>query len=175
MLITCSVQAEIFKSQNDKGEWVYTDIPSPDAERIKLPPLSTYSPPPIKSSHSAATPAEESAAIYQTMVFIEPQDDVTIRDNEGKLKVMVGLDPALKIEEGHKIQYYLDGSPYGDAIASSQVTVKKVDRGEHRLGAQVLGAGGELLLKAEPVTFHLHRQSVNQPNRATPPPPPKAN
>ena len=48
VVVACTVQAEIYKSKNDKGEWVYTDKPSPDAERMKLPPLSTYTPAPIK-------------------------------------------------------------------------------------------------------------------------------
>ncbi len=169
VLITCAAQAEIYKSKNDKGEWVYSDKPSPNAERMKLPPLSTYTAPPLPPPQSASAPGGGPAAVYETMVFVEPADDATIRDNAGVLKVMVGLDPPLKTQQGHKIQYYLDGSPYGDAIASPQLTVKEVERGTHELGAQVLSAGGELLLRAEPVTFHLQRVSVR-----VKPQPPKA-
>ena len=45
VLISSAVQAEIYKSQNEKGEWIYSDKRSPRAELLKLPPLSTYAPP----------------------------------------------------------------------------------------------------------------------------------
>ena len=168
VLITCTVQAEIYKSQNEKGEWVYSDTPSPNSERMKLPPLSTYTAPPPPPPHSVYAPVGGAGTAYATMVFAEPENDATVRDNNGVVKVTVALDPPLKIQQGHKIQFYLDGNPYGEAIASSAITVKEVDRGTHVLGAQVLSARGGLLLRAEPVTFHLRRHSVKNLNLVKP-------
>ena len=168
VLVTSAAQAEIYKSQNEQGEWVYSDTPSPNARRLKLPPLSTYTAPPLPSPGSAPAPSGKPAAAYTSMVFIAPENDGTVRDNNGVVKVTVGLEPPLK--QGHKIQYYLDGSPYGDALGSAQVTLKQIDRGTHVIGARVLSDGGDLLMKADPVTIHLHRQSISQTNLVKPPP-----
>jgi hypothetical protein len=171
VLITCTVQAEIYKSQNEQGEWVYSDKPSPTAERMKLPPLSTYTPPALQS---APAQQEEPEDVYKSMAFVEPENNATIRDNEGVVDVSVRIEPLLKSQQGHKIQYYLDETPYGAPGVVLKLTLKNVERGSHVLSARVLNAGGELVFSATPVTFHVHRESVNNPNRPKPQPLPKA-
>ena len=173
VLITCTVQAEIYKSQNEMGEWIYSDKPSPSAERMKLPPLSTYAPS-TPSPHSASTPKQEPEDVYKSMVFVEPENNATIRDNEGVVDVSVRIEPLLKSQQGHKIQFYLDETPYGAPRMGLKLTLKNVERGAHVLSARVLNAGGELVFSANPVTFHVHKQSINQPNRVQPKPLPKA-
>ena len=173
VLVACTVQAEIYKSQNDQGEWVYSDKPSPDAERMKLPPLSTYTPVPLPQP-PVSVPVESSDT-YESMVFIEPKNDATIRDNEGTVKASVRLEPLLKSEQGHKIQFYLDGTPHGTPVTSSNLMLKNIDRGAHTLGARVLNADGKPLFSAGQVTFFIHRQSVNFPTRVKPTPLRRAN
>ena len=173
VLITCTVQAEIYKSQNEQGEWVYSDKPSPSAERMKLPPLSTYKPPALQSAPAPAR-QEEPEDVYKSMAFVEPENNATIRDNEGVVGVMLRIEPMLKSRQGHKIQYYLDETPYGAPVVGLKLTLKNVERGSHVLSARVLNAGGEPVFSASPVTFHVHRESVNNPNRPKPQPLPKA-
>ena len=172
VLLACTVQAEIYKSQNEKGEWVYSDKPSQDAERMKLPPLSTYTPPPVTQSPVSDPDPAQSNETYKSMVFVAPVNDATIRDNQGIVSASVKLDPSLMGQQGHKIQFYLDGSPHGTPVAGSNLMIKNLDRGSHALGARVLNASGKSLFSADPVTFFLHRQSVNFPNRAKPAPAP---
>jgi hypothetical protein len=171
VLVACTVQAEIYKSQNDKGEWVYSDKPSPDAERMKLPPLSTYTPAPIKQPSVSDTDREQPDDTYKSMVFTAPANDVTLRDNQGTVKASVRLEPLLK--QGHKIQFYLDGTPHGTPVTSSNLMIKNLDRGTHALGARVLNASGKSLFSADPVTFFMRRESVNFPTRVKPAPAPR--
>ena len=74
VLISCAVEAEIYKSQNEKGEWIYSDRPSPSAERMKLPPLSTYTPT-IKSLPPDADQKEAAGSMYKVMVLVEPENE----------------------------------------------------------------------------------------------------
>ncbi len=173
VVVACTVQAEIYKSKNDKGEWVYSDKPSADAERMKLPPLSTYTPAPIKQPPASDPDREQSDDTYKSMVFVAPVNDATIRDNQGTVRASVRLDPSLMDKQGHKIQFYLDGTPHGIPVAGSNLMIKDLDRGAHALGARVLDASGRSLFSADPVTFYLRRQSVNFPNRAKPTPVPR--
>ena len=168
VVVTCTVQAEIYKSKNDKGEWVYSDKPSPDAERMKLPPLSTYTPASIKQPSVSDTDREQPDDTYKSMVFVAPVNDATVRDNQGIVRASVKLDPLLMDQQGHKIQFYLDGTPYGIPVAGSNLVIKNLDRGSHALGARVLNASGKSLFSADPVTFFIRRESVNFPNRAKP-------
>ena len=172
VLVVCPVHAEIYKSQDESGAWVYSDRPSPNAERMKLPPLSTYTPPP-QTPNSASASQGESVGVYKSMVFLEPEDDITLRDNSGVVSVVLKLDPPLKGMQGHKIQYYLDDKPYGPPVVTSSITLRNVDRGQHLLGARVIDAEDDNIFSASPVIFHIHRQSINNPNRARPRPTPK--
>lgn len=174
VLIACTVQAEIYKSKNDAGEWVYSDKPSPDAERMKLPPLSTYTPVPI-AAPSVPAPTDAAGDTYESMVFVEPKNDATIRDNGGTVLASVRLEPSLQGEKGHKIQFYLDGSPHGTPVTSSNLELKNIARGAHSIGASVFNADGNPLFSADQVSFFLHRQSVNFPTRVKPTPLPRAN
>ena len=173
VVVACTVQAEIYKSQNEKGEWVYSDTPSRDAERMKLPPLSTYTPPPIKQPSDPDPDPAQPDDTYKSMVFVAPVNDATVRNNQGIVMASVKLDPLLKGKQGHKIQFYLDGTPHGTPVAGLNLMLKNLDRGTHALGARVLNASGKSLFSAEPVTFFIHRESVNFPNRAKPVPAPR--
>ena len=102
------------------------------------------------------------------MVFVAPANEATIRDNQGTVRVSVRLDPSLMDQQGHKIQFYLDGTTYGISVAGSNLVIKNLDRGSHALGARVLNASGKSLFSADPVTFFIRRESVNFPNRAKP-------
>ena len=175
VLVACTVQAEIYKSKNDKGEWVYSDKPSPDAERMKLPPLSTYTPAPIKQPSVSDTDREQPDDTYKSMVFTAPANDATIRDNQGTVRASVRLNPSLMDQQGHKIQFYLDGTPHGTPVAGANLMIKNLDRGTHALGARVLNASGKSLFSADPVTFFMRRESVNFPTRVKPTPLRKAN
>ena len=138
---------------------------------MKLPPLSTYTPPPVTQPPVSDPDPAQSNETYKSMVFVAPVNDATIRDNQGIVSASVQLDPSLMGQQGHKIQFYLDGSPHCTPVAGSNLMIKNLDRGTHALGARVLNADGKSLFSADPVTFFLHRQSVNFPTRVKPQPP----
>ena len=158
VLITCTAQAEIYKSQNEKGEWVYSDKPSPSAERMKLPPLSTYKSPPLRTSGSPPPKAIEND-IYAGFSFIKPVNDETLRNNLGIVMAETKLVPALQHKLKHRIQFYLDNEPYGPVIASTAVTMSNLDRGAHTLSASVVDQEGNTLISTGSVTVHVKRES----------------
>ena len=173
VLISCAAGAEIYKSQDEKGEWIYSDRPSPSAQRMKLPPLSTYTPT-VKSLPPDVDQKEAAGSMYNVMVLVEPKNKSVIRDQQGEVGVSVELDPLLNIKLGHKIQYYIDDTPHGEPTESSRHRLENVDRGTHTLGASVLNAAGGVLVSATPVTIYVQRTSKLNPNapaRINPNPP----
>ena len=175
VLVSSAVQAEIYKSQNEKGEWIYSDRPSPRAETMKLPPLSTYTPPPQRTTQqNDSTGQKKASGLYKSIVFAEPKNDSAIQGNEGVVNVILKLDPLLNSQRGHKIQYYLDQAPYGSPLVSSRVAISNLERGTHVLGASVLDAEGKKLISASPVTFHTRRDSALNPNNLNNPINPKS-
>ncbi len=178
LLLAGSAHAEVYKSTNADGEVVYSDTRTKGAEKVKLPPLPTYTPPPITPSAPAAEAAVDPEA-YEELVFLKPDNEATIRNNLGVIMAALRLKPALNNTFEHRIQFYLDGKAYGKPGGALHATMSGVDRGEHSLSAAVLNADGVTLISAKPVTVFLHRESIYNPNNPNnpnrPKPTPKAN
>lgn len=179
LLLVGSAHAEIYKSINADGEVVYSDTRTKGAEALKMPALPTYTPPPVTESTSKKEEPVETA-VYEDFIFLKPEDNATIRNNQGIINVELKLTPALRGKRNHRVQFYLDGEPYGEPGTSIRTTMSNVDRGEHSLTASVLDTDGDAIISAAPVIVNLHRQTLynpnhpNNPNRPRPTPLPSA-
>jgi len=166
ILLASAAYADVYRSVNEAGEIVFTDVPTKGSVRVELPPLSTVRPPePSRASRLVESrKVEENGPAYRKFEVATPEHDASIWDNQGNIKLGVLLEPALQTRSGHKIQYFLDGQPYGIAEQSLVNHFQGLDRGTHTLGAAVVNAEGDTLLSANPVTVHLHKASALHPN-----------
>lgn len=161
LLFAQVLQAEVYKTVNEDGEVIFSDVRSEGAEAVELPGLTTYKPPPL-----TRTPARRGASgetgdgsSYASLEVSSPLDDATIRDNQGNVTIALALEPELLTRSGHRIQYFLDGMPDGDPETGLTHTYRNVDRGTHNLSAAVVDVDGLEIIRTAPVTIHLHRIS----------------
>jgi hypothetical protein len=170
VLFTGVAQAEIYRSTTADGEVIFSDQPGPGAEQVQLPELPTYKAPPVGTRNLTGSAGQKQSAksLYQDMVFTNPEDDATVRNNLGALTASVSLKPVLKTRLGHRVQFYLDDAPHGKPIAGTAVSFTGLDRGSHLLSASVVDAQGNTIISTDTVIFHLHRESINLPSRQAP-------
>ena len=57
VLLTGLVQAAVYKTVTETGEVIYSDTPTQGSERVRLPELPTYTPPPLPKI--TASPAKQ--------------------------------------------------------------------------------------------------------------------
>lgn len=174
LLTVCNgAAAAVYKSVDAQGNVVYTDEPATGAEAIKLPPLSTVPPPKYANPQPAATlPGSDSQAhFYQQLTIVTPTPDETLRDNTGDVTVKVTLQPDLDKNDGHRLQYFLDGQLQGQPVTVTTAIYKNVPRGEHTVEVAVIDASGTELQRTPGVRFNLHRQSINFPRGPSAPTP----
>ncbi|UCC56280.1 MAG: DUF4124 domain-containing protein [Gammaproteobacteria bacterium] len=165
-------QADVYKTVTESGEVIYSDTPSEGAERVRLPELPTYKPAPLPRPIGSPKPVKSDE--YDSMVFMKPRDNDTIRNNLGIIQVEVRLDPALKHRQKHKIQYYLDGKPHGPLVDNTGLTFSNIERGTHVLAASVVDANGTELINTAQITVFVKRESIlNEPDKFEPAPPAK--
>jgi hypothetical protein len=157
-MVTATVQAEVYKSINADGEVVYSDTPSKGSERVKLPALPSYEPPPATPGSGSRQAAQDND-LYESFSFIKPVNDATVRNNLGIVMIEARLTPALLTKLKHRIQFYLDGEPYGPTIDRTAVTMSNLDRGEHVLSASVMDTDGTVLISTGDTVVHVKRQS----------------
>ena len=161
LLLACAgpAAADIYRYVDEDGNVIYSDQPHPDAEKIPVPEVQTYSAPAF--SEPPPPPAAKPEApriVYLTFGIVSPADDQAVRSNNGSLNVEVLLEPAL--DKSHQLQLLLDEKPRGEPGTATSWSLENVTRGTHTLLAEIIDDTGAVVNRTEPVTFHLLRVSV---------------
>ncbi len=174
---------EVYKWVGKDGGVVYSDQPRPGAEKVELPEPTIYTPvakPPAVLTPDAVPPKEPAApghastpaaARYRDMAFLVPADQETLWNTEGVVDVQIQLQPSLSTAAGHRFMVWLDGQNLPPELAAGpRFNISHLERGAHTLQAHVVDGAGQVLISAEPVTFHVKQASVlRRPPGAVPP------
>ncbi len=170
-LFTAGIAAgtQLYKSVDADGNIVYSDTPTPGAEQLTPPPISTVDslPKPEPAENEAKTDeeaAEEAAkkppTRYTKFAIVSPRNDDTIWDNTGAVPVSLLLEPPLDTENGHSIWVYVDGKA---VVRKSQSLVQPlfgIDWGVYMIRAEVRDENRKTLRRSKNVTVHVKRASV---------------
>ena len=151
--------AKIYVWRNEQGVLVFSDSPQPGAEEVDVKEPNT-----IKSSIDTSILDIKPKVInnsYQVDIF-QPKNNATVRDNTGSVYVSARIKPIFK--RGLKIQLYLDNSAYEKPQTHSMFVLRNIDRGEHQIKMSLLDDKGKVIATSSPVTFYMHRASVNKAN-----------
>jgi single-stranded DNA-binding protein len=158
-----AVSAEMYKWEDEDGNIHYTDQqPDQQAEELSLPPINSYTAPPIPPSAQQVSenvdvetePVGAPPVTYEKLVITSPEMNETIRNSDGTVSVAYTLTPG-GLMPGHQFQLMLDGRVKRDATT----TLESVDRGSHTVKVQIVDANGIVQLSSQSVIFHLHREA----------------
>lgn len=157
--------AQIYKWTDANGIVHFSDIPHQGAETVNLPKVQTQAvPPPDQTSEKpAAKPSSKAAPSpadsYEEVAITEPENESTIRNNQGVIPVMVSLKPALM--EGHQLQLVFDGKVIGAPQEATSFVLNSVDRGSHTIAVNVIDSQGEVVATTDKITVYMQRPRVN--------------
>jgi uncharacterized protein DUF4124 len=169
--IITSANADVYRWHDEQGRVVYSDEYVPGSELVDLPSLPTYTPTPILepvvSVEEDDTTEEDLVPDYQLSIT-SPENDQTVRANDGNLDVTIKLVPELDNEKrGDQLIVLVDGQQQGSAISETNFKLTNIDRGTHTLTVSVVDSEGKILKISKAVTFHLQRHAGGRP-RPTP-------
>jgi len=163
LIISGTLNAEVYKWTDASGDVHFSDKPHPGAEKIDLPEVQMYSTPPIPPSIPDNKQAEnDSQSVYKNLAIMQPQDQATIRNNEGHLSLIAQASPGLK--PGDKFQLLYDGTTLGEPQIAPVFTLKDINRGSHTLVVQIINAEGKVLISSQSTTIFMHRPRVGMGN-----------
>ncbi|TWX73051.1 DUF4124 domain-containing protein [Colwellia sp. C1TZA3] len=151
--------AQVYVWRNEQGVLVFSDSPKPGAVELDVKTPNT-----VKSSIDTSILDIKPKAIdnnYQVEI-IQPKNKATIRDNTGSAYVSGRIKPVFK--RGLTIQLYVDDKPYKEPQTHSMFVLRDIDRGEHQIKMSLLNDKGKVIATSPPVTFYMHRASVNKAN-----------
>ena len=161
LLLPGLAQAVICKTVGADGVVSFSDVPAADCPQgSRIPDYRQAAP---QAERAGAVDTGVSArqvkfAGYDSIEIVTPEDGGTVRSNEGRVPVVVRLEPEL--QQSHFITAYLDGRAYKGRYGRSEITLTGVDRGTHNMYVTVRDSKGKTLIKSGEISFTLHK--VNQ-------------
>jgi hypothetical protein len=156
LVVTSSLQAQIYQWTDSNGIVHFSDIPHPGAKKLNIPDAQTFSPRETQStSEQIPQEVKESERGYTSVVITEPKNDATIRNNQGYVPVIVAVNPDLK--GGDQLQIIYDGAVLGKPQASMIFALNDVKRGTHTIAVQIVDEDGSVLNTSEEVMIYMHR------------------
>lgn len=172
LLVSITCGAAIYMQNDANGNVSYSDMPSPNALRVDLPPPTTtqFSSPPSlpvdsngsskvigeKGKKTGANAGNADADTHQpyTVFFISSPTDQQTFQNQRDLPVEISITPAL--QKGDSIQLSVDGAKLGGPRETTHFQLNQMPRGSHQVSATLLDENKGELRQAAPVTFFVH-------------------
>ena len=169
-------QGQIYKHVDEKGNVTYTDqVPTDGSAPMVLPKLSVIhmdaeSEIPAGTSEKAATDAKaakgltprELRKMYRDFRITRPTQEETFWGTANMVVISWGSSAAL--QDGMSVKLFVDGKQ--QPTTGDNMAALKLDRGEHKVYAQLLDARGRNITASDTVTFYVKQYSANfkQPN-----------
>lgn len=166
LLFSTLTHAEIYKWVDSNGSVHFSDTPQRGAEKINIPEAQTFSSPPpaLPSAKTVAVDNRSEKSRYRSIQIVEPENQLTIRNNQGAIAVSVQLEPDLY--PGDQMQLLYDGNPLGPAQTSHLFQINNMFRGSHTISVQVINSEGKIQATSDSITVYVMRPRVNMvPNK----------
>jgi hypothetical protein len=170
MIYTGITNAQFYKSVDEQGNIVYSDTPTPGAEQLTPPPISTVDTKPIlkESSEEAKNtdkdgtgePAKKPPTKYKKFTIVTPKNDDTIWDNNGSAPVTLSLEPPLDTENGHSVWVYVDGQALVKKSQSLNQPLTGLDRGTHKIRAEIRDEKRKTLIRTQSITLYMKKMTA---------------
>jgi len=170
MPLTVFSEGEIYKVVDKDGNVTFTDQrPNANAEPMNLPPLSVIEtdiqvPKPASAGADAAADGEpepltprELRSLYRDFSITRPQQEETFWGTANSVVVTWGSSEPF--QDGMSVLLYVNGVAQ-EAPVSGGVTLT-LDRGEHRVYAELRDGNRRRIATTETVTFFVMQHSVN--------------
>ncbi|MFT7414150.1 MAG: hypothetical protein ACI9FO_000808 [Methylophagaceae bacterium] len=163
LLISLSVQADVYRSIDKQGNVIFSDTASDNAEKIELQESYTYTPPVIidLAEDEPSPDLVEIAVPNYTVSIVSPSQNEAIRANAGNITISSTITPALNTERADKLVFSLDDQLKSAAQDTNSYTFTNVDRGSHIAVVSVVDKTGKVIKASKSILFHLQRAVAN--------------
>ncbi|VAW52262.1 hypothetical protein MNBD_GAMMA06-200 [hydrothermal vent metagenome] len=162
--ISTQTNAELYKGLDEEGNVVYSDKPFSNSKEFTAPAITVMDALKVPVKVEPVTEEKAKETKYTKFSITAPKNDESIW-NSPQLTVSLKIKPALNAAEGHTIWLLMDGKPIVKKSRSLLLQIDQIDRGEHKLQAQVKNKKGKTIKSTKSVTVHIKRTVVRRQAR----------
>ena len=149
-----NISNKVFVSKNEAGEMVFSDKAQVGSNILDITQSNNV----ITAIHLPFNPLKKNSVLQAyTIEIVLPENQATIRDNTGTVRIASKILPGLK--QGHAIALYLDNEAYGEPQTLPLFVLKDIYRGAHTLKMLLLNDKGKVIALSKDITFYMHRAS----------------
>jgi hypothetical protein len=152
------VLADIYMQKDQNNNVIYTDSPDKNAQKIQVtaPPLHD-TPKPTTTPETTSAPTSTTVVVqknpYKVFGITSPLDQGTIQ-NDPNIMITFTVNPPL--QTGDKIQVFLDDKAIGLPVASTQISIGRLDRGIHTVKGAIIDSNQKILKLSQTITIYVH-------------------
>ncbi len=154
--------AEVYKSVDQYGNTVFSDVPSDNAEKIDVGEVPTI---PAVEEQAPLQSSPKLLPHYRTLELSSPVHDQTYFRSEGDLLVSIRLIP--RLASNHTVVVYLNSNEFLSGRSLSY-SIPELDRGTYQLRVAIKDGEGKILISSETITFHMRQASALNSNISRP-------
>lgn len=151
----------IYQWTDKNGELHFSDQPVHGAEKRVLKEVQNYQAPKNHKAQQASQNEKDKTVKYSQVTFASPSDNATFRNASNTLSASLSIEP--KLNEKHKIQFYLDDKPAGQPKNETNYIYQDVYRGTHTISASIINENGNVIESTKSITVFMHPPRVNMP------------
>ena len=165
VLATTPLAAQVYKVVDKDGNVTYTDQPPGDGSKpVDLKPISVVETPVYEAPAKAEAGAEgeqlslrDLRRMYRDFSIVAPQSEESIWHPDAPVTVAWNTGKPLKT--GMKVSVSVDGKLQA-ATTDQIIPVAGLERGEHRVTAELKDGNNQRVASAEPIVFFVRRPSA---------------
>lgn len=161
--LSCFIaQAEVYKWVDEDGKVHYSDEPKSGAKVLELKPKTQNQiklPPPVVLNQSDEKESKSKPVNYALSIQ-SPEQDATIRNNQGTISVVSKIEP--KLMKSHFLVLFMDDVRVSEPQAKGVFELNNIDRGAHTLMVKAIDQNGKVLASSQAKQVYLHRARLGQ-------------
>lgn len=164
LLVAATATAQPVYESRDRAGPVFSDLPTPGASELTLPPINVMDSPP--EPPVSPVPSEQAAVSYSALKIMQPENGGTVHSNTGQFSVEISIEPPLQTARGDAIAVRLDKTLLSTPRATLRFEISPAewrsvatDTAEHQLEVAVVDRSGKAIIISPPVRFYMHRAS----------------
>ena len=159
---------DVYRHVDENGNIVYSDTPTPGAEKISIDEIQTVAPGEVPQF--VYTPAPKDVSAYTNLAIVSPENNSVIQSDETNITVNAVVEPVLNLRAGHYLVVYLDGNEAASGT-SPQFMLTNLERGTHTVNIAIMDQAGKQVMSSPAVSFTLYQHSALHPQSTVGKPP----
>jgi hypothetical protein len=166
LLIAAAAAEQVYRWVDENGVVNFSNLPRRGAEPLQIGPAPAVEfdlPSPSSAGQDGGDGAgsTEARGDYQ-LTITNLRDGQVVWNDARRLELAFDIQPSLEDAAGRRLQVFVDGERRAVLDRGDWVVLEDIDRGTHRIWAELVGADGRRLAASDRLTVHHKQHSVQR-------------